>query len=119
MPLSPEAIEAVRDSLLSGSYSLLLGAGVSRDGRDRTGNPIPTSDELRKTLVDLKKIRSLSSLSRAYSQLTNDEIKKYITDPFSGCSPGPTADKLTEFVWKRIYTLNVDDCLEHAYTNPK
>jgi hypothetical protein len=117
MSLSPDTIEAVKESLLAGSYSLLLGAGVSRDAKDRLGEPLPLGDELRSKLVALKKIRATSSLARAYAQLTADEVQSYIADPFSGCSSGPTAQKLTEFVWKRVYTLNVDDSLEHAYTN--
>jgi len=115
MALSPEVLSSLAQTLLSGGYTLLLGAGTNIDSLDRDKEPLPLSGELRTKLVGLKSIGASSSLSRAYKQLSKDEIETHITRKFSECSPGNTANSLTTFLWKRIYTLNVDDALDNAY----
>lgn len=34
---------------------------------------------------------------------------------FSNCTPGPSLRSLPLFLWRRIFTFNVDDVLEHLY----
>jgi hypothetical protein len=119
MRLSPDLLERLKDTLLLGKYSLFLGAGVSCDSQDRGGNNLPLGDNLRQELVAYKELRPNSSLARAYAQLDKSEIENKLTKRFSGCVPGPTLLKLTEFFWSRIYTLNIDDALDNAYRTNK
>ena len=114
MALTPELLRAIKGTLLSGGYSLLLGAGVSRDSRNGVG-PLPSGDELRNTLIGLKKLKPSSNLARAYQALTQGDIDTHITDRFIKCSAGPSLLQIPNFNWRRIYTLNVDDALEAAY----
>ncbi|MFC5067582.1 SIR2 family protein [Flaviflagellibacter deserti] len=107
----------MRETLLAGRYSLFLGAGASIDSLDSTGAQLPGGDALRQRLVALKKLKPTSSLARAYAQLTPDEVEKHITEQLSDCTPGPTARKITEFFWRSIYSLNIDDVLENVPHN--
>ncbi|WP_316195674.1 MULTISPECIES: SIR2 family protein [unclassified Bradyrhizobium] len=77
---------------------------------------LPGGDTLRKELVKMKNLRASSSLARAYAQLSEDEIEEKLTERFSNCTAGETCKRLTTFIWSRIYTLNIDDALENAYT---
>jgi hypothetical protein len=115
MPISPDDLKSMQTALLSGRYSLLIGAGVSMDSFGSDGAPLPLGDSLRSQIISLKKLKSTSSLSRAYSTLTEREVESFITKPFSNCIPGPTCIALTTFLWSRIYSLNIDDSLEAAY----
>ena len=115
MTLTPELLSTVRDTLLRGKYSLFLGAGVSLDSQDRYGNNLPSGDSLRRELVKLKDLRPTSSLARAYAQLNEGEIAEILTQRFSNCTAGETSKQLVEFLWDRIYTLNIDDAIENAY----
>ena len=111
----PENVFAsVSTSLRAGHYNLLLGAGVSRDSTNRHGN-LPTGEGIRKHLCDLKGAHANSSLQRVFSTLIPSEIQEHVVDRFLGCTPGPSLNKLTGFLWHRIFTFNVDDALEHAY----
>lgn len=115
MTLSPDFLASLEQTLLTGGYTLLLGAGASTDSLDRDKEPLPLGGELKAKLIRLKSIGASSTLARAYKQLTNDEINTHITTKFSFCTSGPTAQSLATFLWKRIYTLNVDDSIEDSY----
>lgn len=115
MRIDDVLLAPIKDTLLTGGYNLLLGAGVSLDSSDKNGNSLPSGEDLRQTIVKLKGLKPTSSLSRAYKQLSSDEVDAYITQIFSNCKPGSTPKKLSEFVWKRIYNLNVDDSIEQVY----
>jgi hypothetical protein len=115
VPLNADLLEAVRETLILGRYSLFLGAGVNEGGKLRSGAKLPLGDDLRQQLVKLKNIKPSSSLARAYAQLSQSEKDQYLTDDFSNCSPGAALLKLPLFFWRRIYTLNIDDALEAAY----
>ena len=108
-------IQQIRDTLLVGRYSLFLGAGPNFGGKDGRGRDMPLSDDLRKELVALKNLKQTSSLARAYALLTQGEIDTYVTERFTNCTPNAATLMLPKFLWKRIYTLNVDDCLEKAF----
>ncbi len=111
----------IGNGLRSGRYNLLLGAGISLDSQ--SGSPIslhngnlPSSRQLRDDLSKLlPNIKSESSLHRLYRNMSSDQVRDHITYRFTDCVPGPTANKITEFRWNRIFTLNIDDALENAY----
>jgi GTPase SAR1 family protein len=95
----------------------LIGAGVSFDSKSSNGNFLPSIKVLRDELdAALPKVRDGSSLNRLYrSAKVDGRVDELITSRFLKCSPGETVKKLTEFRWRRIFTLNVDDALEAAY----
>ena len=106
-------LEAVRSSLLSRQYYLLTGSGTSLDSVGLDG-PMKSATDLRLRLCDLNGIPSTRSLQQAYSLLEDDDVEQNITSPYTCVTPGPTVSKLVHYPWKRIFTLNVDDCLQVA-----
>ncbi|MBX9695353.1 MAG: SIR2 family protein, partial [Cyanobacteria bacterium] len=104
-------------SLRAGQYNLLLGAGFSMDSKNAKG-PLPSADELLGDLAKATKAKK-SSLQRLYQLLTPTQVKELITDRFVGATPGETAKLMASFVWRRVFTWNVDDVLENMYKNER
>ena len=115
MPIDSNLLDEMKGTLLAGGYSLFLGAGANVGGKDRSGRELPLSDQLRQELVTLTGLKPNSSLARAYAQLKQAQIDTHLTDRFSNCVPGESLLHVPSFVWKRIYTLNIDDAVEAAY----
>ncbi|TQK28947.1 hypothetical protein FBY28_1943 [Arthrobacter sp. SLBN-53] len=106
--------------LRAGRYNLLLGAGASRDSTDSQGNHLPLGGEL---IAELNALVGTSQtvLADAYEiarmrqpSLVEDHFKRR----FVNCIPCEWMVDLTSVVWKRIWTLNVDDVVERAYSMP-
>lgn len=107
--------EHIRETLFNGSYNLLLGAGVSFDSKDRFDGALPGGDEFRQRLCEIKNVTRPATLAQIYRLLDEGEIQKEVVERFVGIRPGPTVKSITNFYWRDIYTLNVDDALEAAY----
>jgi SIR2-like domain len=113
--LTPDILESLRPHLFSGHYNLLLGSGVSLDSKDTKATPLKSASDLTLELCKLKDVPDSTSLSRVSLLLESGDVDKYITKPYSNCRGGATVKKLTSFVWRTVFTLNVDDALESAY----
>lgn len=113
--LTPDQRSALITSLRAGEYNLFLGAGVSLDSTGGDGQKLPSGNALRDELAAATGMRTSSSLQRAYSALTPDQIDALLTRRFTPSVSGPSLSKLPQFIWKRAFTLNIDDALEHAY----
>lgn len=108
-------------TLRTGGYSLILGAGVT-SGCSGPQGQLPMGNALRKEICEIVDAKADSSLARVFQVLEPNQIKSLITDRYSNCSPSQSLKELSRYLWKRIYTFNVDDCLENAYArveNPK
>lgn len=113
--LTSEQLESLRRHLFAGHYNLLVGSGISLDSSDKKGKPLKSAHDLTQDLCKLKDVPDTTPLSRVSLLLEPDEIEKYITIPYSHCRAGETVGRVTSFIWKTIFTLNVDDALEAAY----
>lgn len=113
--LSEEIVNSLRPSLFSGQYNLLLGSGISLDSKGKNGELLKSAYDLTVELCNLKGVKTTTPLSRVSLLLDKDETAKYITSPYSSCKAGETVKRLTSFVWRTAFTLNVDDALEAAY----
>lgn len=113
--LDADIVEQFKASLFSGQYNLLLGSGASLDSTDKNGRLLKSASDLSKQLCELKGLESNTPLSRVSLLLEEEEIDKYLTKPYLGCRPGETVKRLANYVWKTIYTFNIDDALEAAY----
>jgi hypothetical protein len=113
--LPPEILDPFRASLFSGQYNLLLGSGVSLDSMDSHRESLQSASALIKKLCELKKVSVTTPLSRVALLLKPDEVDEYLTKPYSSCRPGETVKRVTGFVWRTIYSFNIDDALEAAY----
>jgi len=113
--LSEADLNSFKPSLFAGHYNLLLGSGVSLDSTDQRHNPLRSAGDLAASLCVLKGVDASTPLSRVSLLLEKDETERYITIPHVNCRPGETVKRLTSFVWRTVFTLNVDDALEAAY----
>ena len=104
-------------SLRAGQYNLLLGAGFSMDSKNAKGL-LPSGDELLGNLATATKAKK-SSLQRLYQLLTPAQVKELITDRFANSTPGETAKLMASFMWRRVFTWNVDDVLENLYSDAR
>ena len=112
--ISSQQTDTLLSALRSGNYNLLLGAGSSMDATNKLGQ-LPSGTQLKNDLCDLKSVNRNNSLQRVFALLTPTEVKQHIYNRFVNCTPGPTAKLISSFVWKRIFTWNIDDVLEQAY----
>jgi len=110
-------LAALKGSVRAGEYNLFLGAGISLDAANAKG-PLVSGGTLKDSLCKLTGARASSSLQRVFSGLTPHQVKEHITERFARCEPGPTALKFPSYLWRRIFTLNIDDVLEAAYKRP-
>lgn len=116
--LTPLEKQSLIASVRSGEYNLFLGAGISLDSRNGKGDLLPTGNGLRARLCEVADVDSSTSLQRSASVLTEQEKEVELTQRFSGCKAGPSLHTLPTFLWKRIFTLNIDDAVDDAYTRP-
>jgi hypothetical protein len=105
-------------SIRRGRYNLLVGAGVSLDSSDHLGQKLPSATKLTQGLCALKDARAGTSLQRVFSTLTDQEIEDHLVNVFADCRAGETVLGIPSFLWRRVFTLNVDDALEAAYRSP-
>ncbi|QIL02920.1 hypothetical protein G7078_09085 [Sphingomonas sinipercae] len=113
--LTAEQLDRAAISLRAGDYNLLLGAAASLGSKNAGNVDLPLADPFRLELCKLKSAKTGHSLQRIYQTLTADEVDQHVTARFSGSVPGPALRALPTFIWRRIFTLNIDDALEAAY----
>jgi hypothetical protein len=112
--LTPSEKAALAASVRAGDYNLLLGAGVSLDSTNGDGVGLLSGNALRQRLCEVTQLSETTSLQRAASALTPSQIDVELTQRFSRCKSGPSAQPIPRFLWKRIFTLNIDDVLDEA-----
>ncbi|AWZ21069.1 Hypothetical protein RAK1035_2361 [Roseovarius sp. AK1035] len=104
------------DFMLAQRVSLFLGSGVSLDSIGPDGEMF-SAGRLREELVALNKLPSNATLQKAYSALSDEQVEKHITQHYTCTEPGPTIVRLAKQPWRRIYSLNVDNCFESAFAS--
>ncbi|TQM30087.1 hypothetical protein [Nocardia bhagyanarayanae] len=103
-----------------GKYSLLLGAGASCDSTDSSGRNLPLAAGLTTEINDISGTRQ-SNLADAYDiaiERNPKLLEEYFASRFTNCQPSPWMNKIRSCIWKRIWTLNVDDVVEQVYGDP-
>ena len=123
MLLPEEDWDALMIGLVQQKYQLVLGAGASAEAIDRHGNRVMAGAALTEALIrdfNLPRPRDLS-LRRVYAaaegrmSLTGIDLSTYLQDLYTGCQAPAWYRYLVAIPWKYIWTLNIDDVLEHAY----
>lgn len=108
-------MSAFRETLLSGSYNLLLGSGVSLDSENGRGEKLRDSEQLRLDLCKITGAPDATKLHRVYPLLTDPQRDEELVKRFSDCQPGPSLRDVPRFLWRRAFTFNIDDVLEKVY----
>lgn len=107
---------------------LFLGAGFSRDAKNRSGNQMPAGPELGKLMWDFMKYSEPfprdTPLVEIYEAILRKGIPeqdiKYFLERHLLTAEIPTLyDAIVRPFWYRIYTTNVDDLVEKVYTRTK
>lgn len=104
------------DFMLSQRVSLFLGSGVSLDSIGPDGKML-SAGQLCDKLVDLNDLPSNATLQKAYSALTDEQVEEHVTKHYTCEEPGPTIMRLANQPWRRVYSLNVDNCFEDAFAS--
>jgi len=102
------------DFMINRRVNLFLGSGVSLDSDGKSGS-MRSAGKLRSDLVTLNRLPETSSLQQAYSFLEPCQVKEEIVDHYTCTAVGKTVARLAQQSWRRIYTLNVDNCFEVAF----
>ena len=120
-------IQKLKEVLINGNPMLFLGAGFSYGSKNSygdmaTGNVL--KDEIYNTFV---KGAIKDSYETEVQQFTlqelcgfvndhlkkKDELKSYLIKRFQDVEPAAFHYLLSEYPWKKIYTVNIDDLVEH------
>lgn len=113
--LDADLQNAFVDTLRAGRYNLLLGAGVSLDSANRSGTRMRGVAELTRRLCDVVGVSPNTHLQRVASLLTPEQQESELVKPYTCGTVGPSLSHVPHYLWRRIFTFNVDDVLECAY----
>ena len=108
----------------TGRMGLFLGAGFSYSANNYLGKTVPIGTEIAQKLagfagLTLKVGRPLSRVyDAAVTTKGKHEVNEFLRIQYSGCQA--TWQKIIpNFLWKRIYTTNIDDVLTSALNKSK
>ncbi len=111
-------LPSVKDDYLSGRMMLLLGAGASYGSHDADGLEMPMGEALAKELAALKNWPYIDEpLGKVYSAINavdSAKLHEFFRKRLTNTKPSDELETLASFHWLRIFTLNIDDCMERA-----
>lgn len=116
--LPPALVTAIAEQ----SAVLFLGAGASVGASHSSGEPIPSTDDLRDKLSDRflggkLKNRSLSHVAEmCVSETDMISVQGFVRDLFLPYAPASHHFMLPDFFWHAIVTTNYDLLVEQAYS---
>ncbi|MCU6376820.1 SIR2 family protein [Morganella morganii] len=108
----------IKNAILEGRLMLLLGAGASFGSKTRAGQDIPLGDELARIIAEKSGFEytneKLPQVYSACSEILGQEMNNLFDNYFNFCKPSPEYMVLSKYIFRRIYTLNIDDALDKA-----
>jgi len=111
-------IPEIKNAYLNGRLMLLLGAGASYQSTDSVNVDMPMGDGLAKELADLMGWpyggEPLSSVYSAINATNSAQLHEFMRKRLTNTRPSAELLSLASFPWSRIYTLNIDDCMDVA-----
>ena len=132
MSITNEDKKLLNSILTQGIPMLFLGAGFSIGGTDEKGEPLPKGDQLKEEIYyhfietdnsidenDKKELRNME-LRKLCEMVVKaldkeDALHNFLLQRFSHAAPNEYHFKLTDYNWKKIYTVNIDDIVETVY----
>lgn len=111
----------IKKAYEKGQIILFLGSGCSESSKDQFGKDLLSSSELSKKLAEKAGLQySGEPLSRVYSatkKKLGDGLYNFLLERYKHCQPSDEYNKLSHYVWPRIYTINIDDAFDTALRN--
>jgi len=113
------------EQIKTGNVVLFLGAGASYGAIHPENKSIPLGNALSDMIVDEfltndYKGEALQIVSElAISECNLYDIQQFIYEVFEPFQPNPTHNKIPNFIWKAIVTVNYDFIVERAYEGKK
>ena len=114
------------EAVKSGRAILFLGAGASKECRNKTGDTPPNSDQLRDIisqkyfgkLMPRRTVMAVAEMAIEAGAGTN-LVFQTVNDAFEGFETSEAHRLVSDFNWRTIATTNFDTFLEAAYSDPK
>ncbi|MFF8174689.1 SIR2 family protein [Streptomyces chartreusis] len=108
--------------LVRGQYQLLLGAGASQGAKGPLGD-LPGGWDLAQQLSSdygipgdpEGRLGEVFNLVKDLTSKDGEKITEYLANRFTDCTPPSWQRDLVAIPWRYIWTLNIDDVVEHAY----
>lgn len=116
-------LQEIKNAYLNGRLMLLLGAGASFGSRDSEKRELPMGEGLAEELAGLMGWpyggEPLSSVYSAINAIDYKLLHEYLRGRMTNVVPSQEMQKIASYTWSRIYTLNIDDCLERSFYRSK
>lgn len=108
--------EKVVAGVRAGRYSLLLGSGFSAKAQSPDGRYLPIGSQLAEELAREFSLPPGHPLPRLWGALLSPDRERYLEKRLKNCrvSNGEPLP-IHRFVWRSVYTFNVDDVVEQIY----
>lgn len=115
----PESIaQQVLPALKAGRYSLLLGAGFSASSHNGKGQKLPIGNQLAKEIALHFDLPDSYPLAQIADSAPKEQLQSFLRTRFFGCKAATQTALISSFVWRSIYSLNIDDVLHDCYAAP-
>lgn len=124
-----DEVQKLKEVLLRERPMLFLGAGFSFGSENGFGI-MPTGEKLKEEIFDrfvknqIEKEDEEEASQFDLQELCEfvnehlrkkEELKKFLLERFRDVSPADFHRLLSKYPWKKIYTVNIDDLVEHIY----
>jgi tetratricopeptide (TPR) repeat protein len=112
----------IKNSFEKGRLIIFLGAGASYTSQTQKGGRIPLGEELAQILsAEIGLTYSGESLGDVYDaakyKLGDIQLNEVFIKNFKNTRPSDDYKKLVNLPLTRIYSLNIDDCIERAFSS--
>lgn len=121
--------EQLKEALLdasNGGAICFLGAGFSRNAKNKSGNSVPDVDALSLkiwNIIDEEPIPNTSLADLADACEENDILKQQLVEliinSYTLCNPNKEQIDILSLPWRAVFTTNFDDIAEQCVKNPQ
>lgn len=109
---------SILTAIKKGELILFLGAGASANCKTAASQPLLMSSRLAERLAAVAELpyagESLDIVYEAARDILGTRLNGFMEEQFRHVIPSPEYDILAQYVWRRIYTLNIDDGLDKS-----
>ncbi|RSZ38624.1 hypothetical protein EJO66_09550 [Variovorax beijingensis] len=108
----------ILQEIKKGNLTLFLGAGASYGCTTSGGAPVPGAIDLAKLIASEAGMKyedeSLDVVYEAGREQLGKRLDQLLENSFRHVTPSSQYNTIASYVWRRIYTLNIDDGLDFA-----